>query len=63
MDSPADYSRDFHVADVPEAKMAGAGEDSLETDAHRLAQRQKQVDYGKNTLGYQKYMEALNHDK
>ncbi|GAQ79607.1 hypothetical protein KFL_000340100 [Klebsormidium nitens] len=29
-----------------------------ETDAHRLAQRQKQIDFGKNTLGYERYLEV-----
>ena len=26
-----------------------------ETDSHKLSQRQKQIDFGKNTLGYQNY--------
>jgi len=34
-----------------------------ETDEHRLAQRQKQVDYGKNTIGYQKYVDQIPRKK
>lgn len=32
---------------------------AVETDAARLAQRQKQIDYGKNTLGYVNYLNAV----
>jgi histone RNA hairpin-binding protein len=28
-------------------------------DPHRQAQRQKQIDFGKNTRGYQKYLQTL----
>ncbi|KAH9318255.1 hypothetical protein KI387_020024, partial [Taxus chinensis] len=30
-----------------------------ETDAHRLSQRQKQIDYGRNTLGYEHYVKLV----
>lgn len=30
-----------------------------ELDKHKLAQRQKQVDFGKNTIGYQRYLELI----
>jgi len=32
---------------------------SVETDPVRLRQRQKQIDYGKNTRGYERYMELV----
>ena len=28
---------------------------TMETDPHRLVQRQKQIDFGKNTVGYENY--------
>ena len=30
-----------------------------ENDPHRLSQRQKQIDLGRNTLGYQLYTQAV----
>lgn len=30
-----------------------------ELDAHRLEQRQKQLDFGRNTLGYQAYVKTV----
>lgn len=34
-------------------------EEVEELTVHRLAQRQKQIDYGKNTLGYQNYLSKV----
>lgn len=31
----------------------------VETDPHRLVQRQKQIDFGKNTVGYENYIKAV----
>ena len=44
------------LADTSES---GASADIEENNLHRLAQRQKQIDYGKNTAGYQSYREKV----
>lgn len=35
----------------------------VETDEHRIAQRQKQIDYGKNTLAYDKFSSVWPREK
>lgn len=52
-----DFSSEFEVEDAPIAP-AGSSEER-ESDPHRLAQRQKQIDFGKNTLGYQRYLDEV----
>ena len=49
-----DTSTDF-VLDDP----LPSGQTLTEDDPVRLAQRQKQIDYGKNTLGYVNYTKAV----
>lgn len=34
----------------------------METDPHRISQRLKQIEYGKNTIGYYKYSRAVSRD-
>ena len=54
-----DTSREFEVDEVVGRRGKGsiqAEDEGAETDERRLEQRQKQVDFGKNTLGYQRYV-------
>lgn len=44
-----------HLVACPELKFA----DNIEADPHRLATRQKQIDFGMNTLGYETYLEKV----
>lgn len=59
-----DVSDEFMVEDAPPSGGFRPQEAQVEreTDPHRLAQRQKQIDLGKNTLGYQRYREAVPRD-
>lgn len=52
-----DVSQKFIVADLP--ARAKGNEMLVESDPHKLCQRQKQIDYGKNTLGYERYLELV----
>lgn len=35
----------------------------IETDAHRISQREKQISYGKNTLAYDTFLQAVPREK
>eukprot|EP01018_Ginkgo_biloba_P035491 Gb_20984 [translate_table: standard] len=57
-------NEEYDVLDVSHKFTIGASPSStrekpLETDPHKLSQRQKQIDYGKNTLGYERYIEIV----
>mmetsp|Transcript_33499 Transcript_33499/g.56264 ORF Transcript_33499/g.56264 Transcript_33499/m.56264 type:complete len:237 (+) Transcript_33499:363-1073(+) len=56
-----DYSAAFVLpsSDNESAKK----EITKETDGHRLCQRLKQLDYGRNTLGYERYIETVPKHK
>ncbi len=34
-------------------------EEEVLTDPHRLAQRQKQIEFGKKTVGYEAYIQTI----
>lgn len=46
------------ICDAADAEPA-ASTPERETDPRKLEQRQKQIDYGKNTLGYQNYVKLI----
>lgn len=52
-----DFSHKFIFVDPP--VRAKGNEIHVESDPHKLCQRQKQIDYGKNTLGYERYLELV----
>jgi histone RNA hairpin-binding protein len=45
--------------ELEQAAAAADGEDEFETDPKRLTARQQQIDFGKNTLGYESYLQAV----
>jgi hypothetical protein len=54
---PKDFTDDFAVEQDP-VKAEKDAECFRETDPHRVSQRQRQIDFGKNTIGYQRMSEA-----
>ncbi|KXZ46369.1 hypothetical protein GPECTOR_44g46 [Gonium pectorale] len=60
--SPAAVAAPGDPADKATAAAAAKAPIS-DLDPHRLAQRQKQIDYGKNTIGYQRYLEQVPKNK
>lgn len=55
LDMAADHSKDFSIDD----RQPRCVRVPRETDRHKLDQRQKQIDFGKNTLGYAAYLRDI----
>lgn len=49
-----DVTNKFQIKAAPAVK-----EQAGENDVHRLSQRHKQIEFGKNTLGYERYIELI----
>lgn len=50
---------DISDAEDEEPAAAADGDEEFENDPKRLMARQQQIDFGKNTLGYERYLQAV----
>ncbi|KAG2430110.1 hypothetical protein HXX76_010209 [Chlamydomonas incerta] len=60
---PAAAPADSTAPTSPESASQLTKQQILDLDPHRLAQRQKQIDFGKNTTGYQRYLQLVPRNK
>ncbi|WIA35866.1 hypothetical protein OEZ86_004250 [Tetradesmus obliquus] len=54
---------DISDAEDEEPSAAADGDEEFENDPKRLMARQQQIDFGKNTLGYERYLQAVPKHK